>query len=992
MKVQSLLLLFLASTLVLGMPRKKPQDHLSRGNLLLQQNKVEEAIAEFREALKQSPGSADAHRGLGDALARKGSRDEALTEFREALRLKPDDGPTHIVVGQMLIERGEIDSAAAECREALRLQPDLAEGHACLGVALSKEGDRDQAIAEFLEAVRLKPDLAEAHSDLGSLLRAKGELESAVKELQEALRLKPDLAEARETLELAHFELADKFYSQRDWDNAASQYRLAVQLKPDHAEAHFKLGGALYQKSDYAAAIAEYREVIRLKPDYAHAYDNIGHSLRALGDLDGAIAAFREAVRLDPGNAVVRDSLGDVLKRKGDLDGALEAYREATQVGPQYMYARLNLGDVLRAKGDLDGAIAEYREAIRLSPVHPLPHNNLGETLEAKGDREAAFAEYETAYKLAPRESRVVANYERLKMELKRTTVTAGMAPTQNPPPGRQQPPPSEYGSIEGTVVNATTGELLPGIPVWIPTRGDPRNPAQVYSARTDARGHFVIEKLPTGQYLLHAGGIQLPEQDYKERVQAGPANNPGNSREQGRTFHIFHGNRIGDVVFRVKLGCAIAGTVSDEDGHPIYGIRVGASQPSLAFPGGISMGTGMSAETNPFGEYCIGTLGGGHYYLYVYDSGGRPPIADGMPLDKYVSTYYPGTTDVRQAALVHVPSGEGTATINLKFIRSRGVVVSGRVVSKSTGKPVPRAVLEVMPRTVRFEGLPSQTFESRVENEAGTFEIPGVPPGSFTILAQGDKDMVGLAPVDVKDRDVGDVSLLLENIDMAAVSREAKDVAMGLPLNGGKELGGHVRADPGVKIDFTKLEIQLLPETALLPYVRGAEMKADGTFVFHNLLEGGYRLHVQGFPEEFYPKSARLGDIDVYGSGLNIPQPTPLGTLEIKLALDGGRIDGTVVKDHKPVPDAMVVLVPDPPNRDRDNLYSESTSDKEGKFSMIGLAPGDFRIYARAVSPSDQLIGNNPEYLQLHADHGKPVHIEPSKTQSVQLELIADN
>jgi hypothetical protein len=302
--------------------------------------------------------------------------------------------------------------------------------------------------------------------------------------------------------------------------------------------------------------------------------------------------------------------------------------------------------------------------------------------------------------------------------------------------------------------------------------------------------------------------------------------------------------------------------------------------------------------------------------------------------------------------------------------------------------------------------------FEARVKNEAGTFEIPGVPPGSFTIMAMDDKGMWGFAPVDVKDRDVDDVSLLLERLDIAClnlkgmdggklleifgiaglINPQATDIGKCMPFRGGKDLGGHVRADPGVKIDFAKLEIQLLPETALLPFTYGAEMKADGTFVFHNLFEGGYRLHVQGFPEEFYPKSARLGDVDVYGPGLNIPQPKPLRTLEIELALDGGRIDGTVVKDHKPVPAALVVLVPDPPNRDRDNLYSKITSNKEGKFSMIGLAPGDFRIYARAVSADDQLIGNNPEYLQLYADRGKPVHIQPRKTQSVQLELVGDN
>ena len=53
-------------------------------------------------------------------------------------------------------------------------------------------------------------------------------------------------------------------------------------------------------KSKHDEAIAEYREAIRLKPDFAEAHNNLGNALQAKGKLDEAIAEYREAIRLKP--------------------------------------------------------------------------------------------------------------------------------------------------------------------------------------------------------------------------------------------------------------------------------------------------------------------------------------------------------------------------------------------------------------------------------------------------------------------------------------------------------------------------------------------------------------------------------------------------------------------------------------------------------------------------------------------------------------------
>lgn len=69
-----------------------PQAHYALANLLQSTNRMADALTEFRASLAQwtGPASASAHNDYGVTLARLGRLDEAAAEFREALRLRPD--------------------------------------------------------------------------------------------------------------------------------------------------------------------------------------------------------------------------------------------------------------------------------------------------------------------------------------------------------------------------------------------------------------------------------------------------------------------------------------------------------------------------------------------------------------------------------------------------------------------------------------------------------------------------------------------------------------------------------------------------------------------------------------------------------------------------------------------------------------------------------------------------------------------------------------
>jgi len=113
-----------------------------------------------------------------------GRLEEAIPEYREALRLKTDFPEVDNNLGGALLEKGQFDEAIAEFRKALRRNKDMFQAHNNLGNALGAKGRLDEAVAELREALRLNNDGAEIHCNLGDALVRQGQFQEAVQELR----------------------------------------------------------------------------------------------------------------------------------------------------------------------------------------------------------------------------------------------------------------------------------------------------------------------------------------------------------------------------------------------------------------------------------------------------------------------------------------------------------------------------------------------------------------------------------------------------------------------------------------------------------------------------------------------------------------------------------------------------------------------------------------------------------------------------------------
>ncbi len=505
---------------------------------------------------------------------------------------------------------------------------------------------------------------------------------------------------------------------------------------------------------------------------------------------------------------------------------------------------------------------------------------------------------------------------------------------------------------IEGTVVDASTQQPLRAAEVTargMMANAGPRSLAST-SANSDASGHFVFSGLTAGRYILSASHDGYPNQ---RRL-------PG---RRGTVVLLVPGQHITDVVISLQPGGIIAGHITDGDGKPLAGVALEAISSSYR-SGLLELHQVANVQTNTAGEYRIAGLTPGKYYLrakYTH----RPAIKPAT--DKaYVPLYYPGTSDQSSSTALTVDAGQELAGMDMNYVPVHTAKITGHVTDARTSRPSTGADLTLV--SSRGSVIFSRTQTSA--GPMGTFQFLGIPPGSYALNAQFQNDsgktISGRTQVEVGDENLSNVEVVIAP---------------------GMDITGHVRVEGKTSADVSQISVGLEPlgGSENIGDSYDATMKPDGTFTFHDVSEGNYRIDVTPIPPGFYLNAG--GASEVLETGLTVTRAHPVPSLELILSAGTAQIDGTVSNDDQPFAGATVVLVPDVNRRGQPRYYKTSMSSQAGRFVLRGIAPGDYTIFAWEEIERDAYM--DPDFLRLYEDRGKAVSIAAGDHQSVQLQLI---
>jgi tetratricopeptide (TPR) repeat protein len=335
--------------------------------------------------------SASEHLDMGLDYLEQERPEQARAEFEEAIRLDPGYALAHYNLGRIHYQQGELDLAQAAFEEAIENDPELAAAHTNLGVVYADQGRYAEAIAEYETAIELDPDDDMAHYNLAGTYYDQGQLDAALAEYQEAVRIEPENADA-------HYNLARIYYQQGYLDQALAEWQRTAELEPEDSVTYNNIGRVYFDQGRLAEAVDALNQAIELDPYNPLPHFNLALVYRELGQVDEAIAEFEAYLDVipsdDPNREIVEQAIAEL--GGGAEGGTIEIENAAggySLLYPESMVAdqegaRVNVAANQAALDAVfDGAI---EQAIQEGPILMVESIPLGDLLAGLDLGEAA--------------------------------------------------------------------------------------------------------------------------------------------------------------------------------------------------------------------------------------------------------------------------------------------------------------------------------------------------------------------------------------------------------------------------------------------------------------------------------------------------------------------------------------------------------------------------------------------------------------------------
>jgi protein O-mannosyl-transferase len=163
----------------------------------------------------------------------------------------------------------------------------------------------------------------------------------------------------------------------RHWRDSITLLRHAVVVEPNNFIARVMLGNALFERRQLDGALREYRAALTLRPDYAEAWLRAGVVLTEQGRPAEAMPHLVTATQLAPGWPEPQRRLALALLRQGQTEAARVAYQKLVPLMPATAEGWRDLADMLAEGQQYAEAVHYYCEALRLRPDFAAALNNL---------------------------------------------------------------------------------------------------------------------------------------------------------------------------------------------------------------------------------------------------------------------------------------------------------------------------------------------------------------------------------------------------------------------------------------------------------------------------------------------------------------------------------------------------------------------------------------------------------------------------------------
>lgn len=503
---------------------------------------------------------------------------------------------------------------------------------------------------------------------------------------------------------------------------------------------------------------------------------------------------------------------------------------------------------------------------------------------------------------------------------------------------------------VSGTVVNAQSGQPLESVEVALAVS---RGQGAPWKMKTASDGHFAFSGVAADKYTLSALRRGFSQQLFEQHENFSSA--------------IVTGPDLVStgLVFRLQPDASIAGTVLDDHNEPVQNARIILFRDSVQ-SGRRAIRQAGFATTNDIGMYRIGHLRPGRYYVAVAAQPwvsqyvqprfgatreGLSAVADTRRQFEvaYPLTYYGDVTDASSASPIEVTAGE-------------------RASADITLREVPAAHIRLLSATemqwrefrqFRQAAFPGTEIDipTRTMSNGQVTEIIGLPPGRYLFDVTG-SDGKGAQRRFRREVEVsGDTDIDLNQ------QESSPPTVTGVLRRGTAQ---------------NPLTVMLQGRSQERSYF--ARVEPDGSFRFEQSpMPGSYYLQIGGGAYVVTAMTATGARVN----GLTV-DITGDARLEVTAMAASAHVDGIALRDGKPVPGAMIVLVPANLTANLP-LVRRDQSDSDGTFTLPAVAPGHYTAVALA---NWKLEWSSPAVLKPYLSGGTPVDVGTAEAQKITVNV----
>ena len=289
---------------------------------------VREQIKQYQDALatalkdpQLTPTKlADVYGALGEIYQAYSLNAPARESYLNATRIAPKDFRWIYFLAKIDQLEGRVDDAIQRFRIAASLQPDFIPVLVNLGNIYLELNRLDDAKVSFTSALQKETNNPAAYYGLGQVALSKRDYSEAVQNFEKALALAPEANRIHYALAMAYRGLRNsekaKFHLAQQGTvgvRVADPLMDRLQALVQGARVHLIRGKIALEAKRYEEAAGQFRKAIEAEPGSVPAHINLGAALTQLGDLKGAVEQFEKALLIDPNNVNAHYNLAVLL-------------------------------------------------------------------------------------------------------------------------------------------------------------------------------------------------------------------------------------------------------------------------------------------------------------------------------------------------------------------------------------------------------------------------------------------------------------------------------------------------------------------------------------------------------------------------------------------------------------------------------------------------------------------------------------------------------